>query len=99
MQFEVSTSPHGMLCVQANDLTLRQCRIVRGVTRDNYADSPTYQLRTACSAFLQGYDEPTEHFKGWVLIEFWTDDRAAVDAFVAHLNERMRLDDHDTTES
>lgn len=81
--FTVTKSVHGMPCVEGRNLTPEQCQTVRSVVTDNWTGSPSYKLRTACSAFLQGYQEDD----GWVLVEFWSREPAAIDAFVKHLNE------------
>lgn len=88
--FTIAVGPHPpMLAVQAHDLTLEECRLVKSVVTNNWVDSDDYKLGRAAGVFLQGY-EPTD---GWVLVEFWTDNRMAIDAFVKHLNARFA---HDT---
>lgn len=83
--FTVTKSVHGLPCVEGRNLTPEQCQTVRGVVTDNWMGSPSYKLRTACSAFLQGYQEDD----GWVLVEFWSRDPSDIDAFVQHLNEKL----------
>lgn len=93
--FEVAPGPHShpdhiQLAIRRRDLTLEECRYVYGVISNCYTPSQDYQLRVKAGAFLQGYQEPApSESDGWVLVEFWTDNRQAIDAFVQYLNDGM----------
>lgn len=94
-QLRVEVGPHApQLCVQTYDLTVAECEVLRGVVTNNWSDSTDYQLKRGCDAFLQGYQPPrVGERNGWVLIEFWTDDRSKIDAFVEHLNQRLAAEE------
>jgi len=85
--------PYGncsFFAIQASDCTKLECSIVQSVVCNQYMDSDDYKLRTACGAFLQGISPAGNgRANGWILVEFITQDKAAVDAFVEHLNKRI----------
>lgn len=62
---------------------------VRAFICDNYLDSPAYQLNRKAGSFLQGDSEARLDSdgvpEGWMQIEFWTDDLAAMEAVHEHL--------------
>lgn len=88
--FKVAVGPHApQLAIQAHDLTLEECQTVRGIVCNNYMDSEDYKLKQPCQPFLQGYEEPRYDEDGWVLVEFWSDDRQAMEAFTAHINRAL----------
>jgi hypothetical protein len=63
------------------------------VVTNNYMPSEEYKLAKAAGVFLQGFELPRDGLRnGWALVEFWTSDRAAIDAFVTHLNGRLEGD-------
>ena len=92
--FKYGPGPHAIgdykqLAIQAHDLTVAECRLLRAIVTNNWIDSTSYKLGQACGRFLQGYEEPwpTDPRSGWVLVEFWcTDNEEAVRAFVDHVN-------------
>ena len=82
----------GLPRISAHNLSLEQCRRVRGIVCNQYSGSTDYQLGHACGRFLQGYQEPfADASDGWVLVEFWTDNPLAIKAFVEHINKELRL--------
>ena len=88
----IKVGPHPpQPCVEAYDLTTAECEILRGIMTNNWSDSADYRLKRGCDAFLQSYRPPRAEGEkdGWALIEFWTHDRAKIDAFVEHLNRRL----------
>jgi len=92
MRFKVAPGPHApQLAIQAHDLTLNECQLVRGVVTNQWIDTLDYQLGHEAGVYLQGYQEPSRdnNKDGWVLVEFWSDDRKAIDAWVEHLNYKM----------
>ncbi len=92
--FTITTSVHGMPCVEADDLSLEQCQAVRRVVTNNWSESEDYRLSQPTGRFLQGYAEPRTPLghDGWVLVEFWNGrDRAILQAFVDHLSRRLGL--------
>lgn len=93
-RFRVAPGPHApQLAIQAHDLSEAECHLVRGVVTNNYMPSDEYGLAKAAGVFLQGFELPQDGRKdGWALVEFWTSDRGAIDAFVTHLNGRMERD-------
>lgn len=101
LHFKVAPGPHSrpdhiQLAIQANDLSTAECQFVRNIVADNYMDSENYKLRQPTGAFLQGYQEPREGERdGWVLVEFWSKDRIAIDKFVAHLNKKISEEEFD----
>lgn len=44
-----------------------------------------YKVRHEAAAFLQGYNSE----EGWVLVEFWTNNLAACQAFVDYINSHI----------
>lgn len=87
--FIVTAGPHPpMLAIQADDLTKDEYVLVRGIATNQDIFSTDYRVRKAAGVFLQGYKEPhTEHGNdGWILIEFWSDDREAITDFRNYLN-------------
>lgn len=93
-----SIGNHVQLAIQAHDLTLAECRLLKAIVMNNWMDSRSYQLGQKCGRFLQGYEEPwpSDPHNGWILVEFWCDPVAqedAVRAFVDHVNaEFARLE-------
>lgn len=90
--FEVAPGPHApMLAVQAYDLTLAECLVLRGIVTNQYMLSDDYKFSKDASVFLQGYREPfsKEGTDGWVLLEFWTDNKKSVEAFVDYINKKI----------
>jgi len=86
-----SFGSHVQLAIQAHDMTVEECRLMRAIVSSNSTNSPSYQLGRACGVFLQGYEEPypSDPRGGWVLVEFWCDPverEDAVRAFVDHVN-------------
>lgn len=95
-QFKVEAGPHSFpghtqWAIEANDMSKEECQFVRGIMTDNYMDSESYAIRQPTGAFLQGYQEPREDstHDGWVLIEFWSRERLAIDLFVEYLNRKL----------
>ncbi len=81
-----------MLCIKAHDLSLEQCEDIRGILTNAYMPSDDYQLRHPTGAFLQGYVEPREgKDDGWVLVEFWSTDTAAIQTYIDHINDQLEL--------
>jgi len=78
--FKVTTSFHGMLCIEVQRVTVEQCQFLRSAVLDNRTDSMFYLKRQTARPFLQGDDD------GWILIEFWSRDEQAVNEYVAWLN-------------
>lgn len=105
LHFKVAPGPHSrpehvQLAIQAHDLSRAECQFVRGIVTDNYMESENYKLRQPTGAFLQGYQEPMHdedenEWDGWVLIEFWSQNRIAIDKFVAHLNKKIAEEEFD----
>ena len=91
--FEYGPGPHApQLAIQAGDATLAECQLMRRIVLDNWIASPNYKLGKACGVFLQGYQEPFPNVpnSGWILVEFWTDNEAAVKAYVDHVNAEFQ---------
>lgn len=81
---------HTQMKVTSHKLTLEQCQRVRHVVCNNWMKSDDYIIKGPASPFLQGYQEPMEgKDDGWILVEFWTRDRDAIQKFVDHLNKRV----------
>lgn len=90
--FVVGIGPHGhmQLATERNDLNLQECLVIRLVMSNSLVSSEDYQKRSPAHPFLQGYQEPTMGLNdGWVLIEFWTDNKPAIDEFVTYLNQKV----------
>lgn len=88
-KFEVKPGPHApQLAIQAHDLSRAECEALRGIVCNNYISSDDYKMSRAASPFLQGYQPPYEANKkdGWVLVEFWTQHREDIDAYVSYVN-------------
>lgn len=91
-RFAVAPGPHApQLAIQAHDLTLEECEIVQGIVCNQRMDSEDYKLKRGAEPFLQGYDPPrSENSRdGWVLVEFWSSNREAIDKFVEHVNRNV----------
>ena len=88
--FTLQKSCHNQDCFQSWTLTLDQCRSVRDIICNNYMDSIDYKLKRDCSPFLQGYHEPDEGREdGFVLVEFWSGNKKAIQAFIDHVNKQV----------
>ena len=82
-KFIIAVGPHApQMAIRAEGLTVRECHIVRRCVTNQWMNTQDYRLSRACGAFLQGYDEKT----GYVLVEFWAENREAMEAFTAHVN-------------
>lgn len=81
-----------MMCIQAHDLTLDECLLLRSIIINNYTLGEDYRNTRPSSPFLQGYEEPRGSLRGWVLVEFWTRNQAAVNATVNYINEQFASD-------
>ncbi len=81
--FVKTKSFHDQDCIQSTQTSPEVCEVVQRIIRANHMDSEAYKLRSACRAFLQGC-EPKE---GWILVEFWTEDQPAIDAFIDYVNK------------
>lgn len=79
------------LCIRAHDMSLGECRLLRGIVTNQHIDHPDNVASYPAHPFLQGYREPwTEDVNdGWCLVEFWTRDREKIDAFVAYVNSQF----------
>lgn len=89
-RFTKKKSVHQMDCIEATDLTQYECEIVQATIMNCMMDSRDYILRTACGAFLQGFDLPKNNRKdGWVLVEFWRENQSDIDNFILYLNEKI----------
>jgi hypothetical protein len=76
----------------AHDLSLYQCQKLESIITDNYMLSYSYQLSQTCSPFLQGYREPLPNCEnGWVFVEFWSQDTAAMQVYIDWINKIMDL--------
>lgn len=82
---EVHASVHGQMCVETNHSSIPVCRFLRQLLSNNVTTSAHYKAKQGLSPFLQGYDENS----GWVFIEFWTQDRNAVEKYANYLRERL----------
>jgi len=80
--FHPSSKSHRI--ATSHNLTRVECREVEALVRDNLMTSPVYKLKQECGVFLQGFQFPglTEENDGWVMLEFWSDNNAAIDAFI-----------------
>lgn len=87
--FETKQSVHGMSSIEAADMTVQECRLLRGIVTNQWSDSADYIAKVGASPFLQGYQEPSVRADGWCLVEFWSDDDAAIQRFVDHVNKRF----------
>ena len=91
--FTVAPGPHApRLAIQAHDLTLDECRTIEAVITNNWwIDSLDYEMKRSACPFLQGYEPPhrADGTDGWMLIEFWTNDRGAIEGWVRHLERRL----------
>lgn len=80
---------HTMYCFRGEGMTLEERRLLRGIVTNQWSDSDDYRLARNAHPFLQGYSEPSSYGRGrdgWALVEFWTDDFDACQAFVDHVN-------------
>ncbi len=89
--FKIVVGPHApQLAIQSSDLTLEECQLVRRIVTNQWSDSDDYKLKQRCQAFLQGYEEPRPNrTDGWVLVEFWSNNLSAMEAFTAHVNREI----------
>lgn len=90
--FVVTVGPHApQLAFRAHNLTWDECRIVRRIVTNRYMSSEDYKLKSGCEPFLQGYQEPLhDENDGWVLVEFWSTNRPAMEKFTAHVNAEIK---------
>lgn len=71
--------------------------LLRQIVTNNWgSDGLECQLARKAHPFLQGHTVPTSRGHGndgWALVEFWTDDTKAIDAWIAHVESQF-LDHH-----
>ncbi len=72
---------HDMPGIEMHGLSGLQVSRIRNFIGRNRYDDPIYQACQRCSPFLQGCQGD------WVLIEFWSSNMEAIQAWVAMLNE------------
>lgn len=83
-------SVHGMNAVESHNLTQEQVDAVCRVMRAVYIHNPDYMARQdGGSPFLQGCHHPNGGTDGWILIEFWSSDKAAMQRFTDYLNSEL----------
>lgn len=82
-----SVSPHGQWCIQSTELSIEHMRILKRIVTNQWVNSRDYQEKQGAHPFLQGYDEHNP----WILIEFWTNDGAAIGNFLAYCNEQLGI--------
>jgi hypothetical protein len=88
-QFEIKPGPHApQLAIQAHDLSRAECEALRWIICNNHQDSDDYKRSRAANPFLQGYQPPLRDGQkdGWILVEFWSMDRDAIDIYVNYIN-------------
>lgn len=89
-KFVAAPGPHApQLAVEAHDLSTAEYMRLRSIVTNQYMFSADYRYSKPASAFLQGEQPPFDENDGWILIEFWTRDRKAIDDFVAYINSQM----------
>lgn len=82
-----------MMSISASDLNLNECRKFKSIICNNWMPSEDYQAKHPTDApganpFLQGYEEPRAgRNDGWVLVEFWTDSKEAVETYITYINK------------
>lgn len=82
-QFKITTSCHGQMAIELTDASRKEHDYLRRAVCDQRIDSEFYKRKQSVMPFLQGGSDNTE---GWILIEFWTLDRDAVQSYVDWLN-------------
>jgi hypothetical protein len=82
MAYEVKWNRPGttLAALEISSPTVAERTFVQEFMRDNWDDSPAYQVRRPSHAFLQC------DYQDYILIEFWTGNRANIEACVAYLN-------------
>ena len=88
--FTLEVSGHGMPITQADDLSDSQIHVVRRIITNNVRSSEDYKLRLPAGVSLQACYEGKQG-DGWVLIEFWNRNAPAIQKFINHLNNQLRL--------
>lgn len=83
--FILGLSPEGLPAIELKNPEPAVYALVREVMAANTLDNPDYHVRSSVSAFLQSGDHTD-----WILIEFWKGKKADHEAFISHLNERIR---------
>lgn len=84
--FVLGLSPEGLPATELKNPDPAVYALVREVLAANTLDNPDYHVRSSVSAFLQSGEQ-----KDWILIEFWKGKKADHEAFISHLNERIRV--------
>jgi hypothetical protein len=69
-----------LAAVEIYSPTVAEREFIQRFMRDNWNDSPAYQVRWPSHAFLQCDSQE------YILIEFWTGNRANIEACVAYLD-------------
>jgi hypothetical protein len=90
--FKLGKSCHGNHCIEAHDLTEKECILLRRIVCNNYISSYDYQALKPTNAFLQGFEPPSNGYNrknGWVLVEFWTDNMPAINKAIEHINQEF----------
>lgn len=91
-KFDIVDSPcssTGLKCINAHDLSEAECRYVYGVVTNNYVPSTDYKLKIECSPFMQGFQLPFNGDDGYVMVEFWSRNMPAIEAFVKHIEDGL----------
>ena len=89
--FKLITKSDGRLDrIQSSELTQDQVDAVRWVMKNCWMDSEDYKVREPSGAFLQSQHNAAEDRKdGWIMIEFWTEDKEKVLKFIDYLNKEV----------
>jgi hypothetical protein len=79
--------PHGnMPGWEAEGVDLETMLLIKRMVLANHMDSPDYKAKQGSGVFLQGYQEPDDHSKGWIFLEFW---QPNYQRFVDHVNAEL----------
>jgi hypothetical protein len=91
LKFVLEPGPRG-LCVRSWGCSLEVCLFVHRLVLIHESRTPeSDKLVQEARPLLMGYGEPRAALPGfgWVHVEFGTEDRAAIDALVAYLNQEV----------
>lgn len=84
--FVLSLSPTGVPAIVLEGPEPLVWDVVREVLAAKTLGNPDYHVRSSVAATLQNGDRPEV-----IAIEFWKGEEADHQAFIAHLNERVRV--------
>jgi len=82
----MSISCHNQFCIQLTNANSLEISYLKRAIMANHIDDIFYKMKQNVHPFLQGIDEQS----GWILIEFWTNNKKACQEYICFLNDNSQ---------